>query len=611
MDIVTLDFETYYSKDYGLGKMTTEEYVRHDKFEVIGVSVKVNDGPTDWFSGTMEGTRTFLNSLDYTNKAILCHNTAFDGLILSEHFGIKPKFWFDTMSMAKPTHSVTAGGSLKNLVLNFGLGEKGTEVIDALGKRRKDFTPTDLAQYGDYCINDTELTYKLFKELKKGFPVSELMVIDQTIRMYTESVIELDRFKLEAHLKAEQDRKLALLNKLGGGDPEAAKKALNSNIQFAALLAALGADVPMKTSLTTGKETFAFAKSDEGLKALQEHENEEVQLLVAARLGNKSTLEETRTQRFIDISKRGLLPVPVRYYAAHTGRWGGDDKINLQNLPSRGRDGKKLKRSIIAPEGCSLIDCDSSQIEARVLAWLAKQDDLTQAFNAGEDVYKKMASRIYGVPEEDVDKDQRFVGKTTILGAGYGMGAVKFQAQLQGMGVYVKLDEARRIIEIYREANWNINELWRDAQKFLKDSANGDDTQFGLDGVLKVVDGTILLPSGLKLGYADLQFQTTDKGVEFDYKTRRGRTRIYGGKIVENVCQAIARCIIGEQMLQIAKKYRVVLTVHDSIVCCVKDDVLEEAQEYIEKCMRWTPHWADGLPINCESGTGKSYGDCE
>jgi DNA polymerase len=221
-----------------------------------------------------------------------------------------------------------------------------------------------------------------------------------------------------------------------------------------------------------------------------------------------------------------------------------------------------------------------------------------------------MASRIYGVPEEDVDKDQRFVGKTTILGAGYGMGAVKFQAQLQGMGVYVELDEARRIIEIYRNTNEKISRLWTAAQKFLKDSANGDDTQFGLDGVLKVVDGTILLPSGLKLGYADLQFQTTDKGVEFDYKTRRGRTRIYGGKIVENVCQAIARCIIGEQMLQIAKKYRVVLTVHDSIVCCVKDDVLEEAQEYIEKCMRWTPHWADGLPINCESGTGKSYGDC-
>ena len=139
-------------------------------------------------------------------------------------------------------------------------------------------------------------------------------------------------------------------------------------------------------------------------KHLLTHQDERVQSLVAARLGNKSTLEETRTQRFIDIAKRGLLPVPVRYYAAHTGRWGGDDKINLQNLPSRGANANMLKRGIIAPQGHSIIDADSAQIEARVLAWLAEQDDLTEAFAKGEDVYKNMASRIYGVAESDVTK---------------------------------------------------------------------------------------------------------------------------------------------------------------------------------------------------------------
>jgi len=349
-----------------------------------------------------------------------------------------------------------------------------------------------------------------------------------------------------------------------------------------------------------------LAKSDEEFKALESHPDERVQQLVAARLGNKSTLEETRTQRFIDIHNRGLLPVPVRYYAAHTGRWGGDDKINLQNLPSRGVNGKKLKQSILAPEGCTLIDADSAQIEARVLAWLAGQDDLTQAFRDGEDVYKKMASRIYGVKEEDVTKDQRFVGKTTILGAGYGMGAQKFQNQLQTFGFDMDLDEARRVIKIYREANYNINKLWRDAQLYLQHAS-----AFGLKDVLKIEDGTIILPSGLKLRYEDLQFDQTDRGFEFHYKVRRGRNRIYGGKVIENVCQAIARCIIGEQMLKIAQKHRVVLTVHDSVVCCVKDEDVVEAQEYIEECMRWTPDWAKGLPINCESGTGKSYGDCE
>jgi DNA polymerase len=245
------------------------------------------------------------------------------------------------------------------------------------------------------------------------------------------------------------------------------------------------------------------------------------------------------------------------------------------------------------------------------LAWLAGQDDLTEAFAKGEDVYKKMASRIYAVAESDVTKDQRFVGKTTILGAGYGMGAQKFQDQLKTFGFDMELSEARRVIKIYREANYNINKLWREAQQALVELHSLSTVSLGFGNVLRVEDGKIRLPSGLHIKYEDLRFDQTDKGVEFHYKTRRGRTRIYGGKIIENVCQAIARCIIGEQMLQIAKKYKVVLTVHDSIACCVKDEEVAEAQEFIESRMRWTPDWAKGLPIDCESGTGKTYGDCE
>ena len=225
-----------------------------------------------------------------------------------------------------------------------------------------------------------------------------------------------------------------------------------------------------------------------------------------------------------------------------------------------------------------------------------------------------MASTIYNVPEDEVTKDQRFVGKTTILGAGYGMGAVKFQAQLQSFGFDMDLHEARRVINIYREANWKISQVWREAQNMVRYLANGDTLQFGLEGVLEV-DGyekAIRLPSGLLLRYDDLKAEYDEEGkLEYTYKTRRGRTRIYGGKVIENVCQAIARCIIGEQMLQIAKRHRVVLTVHDSVVCCVPDAEVAEAQAYIEECMSWTPDWAAGLPINCESGTGKSYGECE
>ena len=276
------------------------------------------------------------------------------------------------------------------LAAKHGIGEKGTEVVDAFGKRRKDFTPAEIKKYGDYCINDGDLTWKLFKILNKDFPVSELMIIDQTIRMFTEPVLDLDRYALQDHLSSEKDRKQALLNMLGNGDPEVAKKILMSNKKFADLLTALGVTPPMKVSPTTGKDTYAFAKTDQGLLNLLDHVNPAVAAVVKVRLGVKSTIEETRTQRLIDISMRGELPVMLIYYAAHTGRFGGGDKTNLQNLPSR--QNTTLRSTICAPEGWKIIACDSSQIEARLLAYIARQDDLVQAFREGRDVYSEFAT---------------------------------------------------------------------------------------------------------------------------------------------------------------------------------------------------------------------------
>ena len=167
MDVVTIDFETYYDKDYSLSKMTTEEYIRDHRFQTVGVAVKVNDGETDWYSG--KDTAGFLNAIDYSDKAILAHNTAFDGAILSWRYGIKPKFWFDTLSMARPIHAMSVGGSLKALTTYYGLGQKGDEVLRALGMRREDFTPEQMQAYAGYCVQDVELTYKLFRELSRAF----------------------------------------------------------------------------------------------------------------------------------------------------------------------------------------------------------------------------------------------------------------------------------------------------------------------------------------------------------------------------------------------------------------------------------------------------------
>jgi DNA polymerase len=608
MDLITIDFETYYDRDFSLSKITTEEYVRSDLFEVIGVSVKVNNQETEWASGTHQQIKQWLQgNFEWERSFVLAHNTLFDGAILSWRFGVNPRGWLDTLCMGRALHGVEVGGSLKALAERYGLGEKGTEVVNALGKRRLSFSDAELARYGDYCINDVELTHKLFTILVKDFPKQELRVIDQTLRMFIDPVLELDGDMLQQHLIGIKQMKEDLLTSSGVDKAE-----LMSNEKFAELLRSFGVEPPMKTSPATGKQTYAFAKSDEEFKALAEHDDARVQTLVAARLGTKSTLEETRTQRFIDISKRGNLPVPIRYYAAHTGRFGGDDKINMQNLPSRGNNANKLKKSIIAPEGHTIIDADSAQIEARVLAWLSEQEDLVTAFAEGKDVYKKMASAIYGKPEFEITKDERFVGKTTILGAGYGMGAVKFQGQLKNMGVDVELEEAKRIIDIYRRTNDAVVRLWRQAQNALVNMSRGEAAPLGRRGVLEVVpsETAIRLPSGLLMRYDDLRFDQNDKGVEFHYKTRKGRTRIYGGKVIENVCQAIARCIIAEQMLKIGKRYKVVLTVHDAIAVCVPDAEVIAATQYVEECMRWVPEWATGLPVNCESGSGKSYGDC-
>ena len=607
MTLLCIDFETYYGANYGLTKWTTEAYVRARRFQVIGVSVQENDGKPKWFSGSKEQTRVFLEQYDWENSSVIAHNAMFDMAILSWVFNITPKKIIDTLAMSRALHSVEVGHSLAALSEYYRLGVKGTEVEAAKGKRRADFSPEELARYGGYCIQDTALTYKLYKKLVENFPSFELDLIDLTTRMFTEPKLVLDVGILEAHLQSVKETKEALMAKIKHD-----KKQLTSNNQFAELLTGYGIVPPTKISLRTGKKTFAFAKTDEEFKALQEHTNPEVQALVAARLGVRSTIEEKRTQRFIDIASRGTLPIPLRYYAAHTGRWGGADKINMQNLPR----GSKLKYALCAPAGYTFIDCDLSQIEARMLAWLAEQEDLLTAFSDGDDVYKIMAASIYAKDPAEVSKEERFVGKQTILGCGYQMGSVRFQAQLKNFGVELDEEECKRIIQVYRSTYSDIPTLWQSAGKAL-DSIKADQVStLGYKGLL-IIEGVkgIQLPNGLHVKYPNLRTEVDEDGSwETVYDFKEGRSvrpsRIYGGKVIENVCQALARIVIGEQLLRVAKKYKVVMTVHDAIGCIVPTEEVREGMHYVETCMKIPPLWAPDLPLDCEGGFGRSYGDC-
>lgn len=624
MDIVTIDFETYYDQKFSLSKLTTEAYIRDPQFEIIGVGIKVNDYPTDWYAGDNVGK--FLKSLDYSKRAILCHNTAFDGAILAWHFGINPRLWLDTLSMARPLHNLTVGGSLAALTTHYGLGKKGDEVVNALGKRKADFTAEELAKYGQYCINDVELTHALFNKLKVGFPSSELLVIDQTLRMYTEPVIELDVPLLEKHLEEVRMRKRMLLTDLGltGVSEEALTKMLMSNEIFAKYLKNLGVEPPTKTSVRTGKQAWAFAKTDKGMTDLLEHPDERVQAVVTARLGTKSTIEETRTESLIGVAGRGRLPIMLNYYGAHTGRFSGGDKLNLQNLPSRGNT--TIRRALKAPEGQLLVSCDSSQIEARTVAWVAGQDDLVQAFRDKRDVYSEFATEVYGRAIAKEDKIERFVGKTCILGLGYGMGAEKLRRTLEigqaGISVSIELHEAERIVRIYRAKNFKIVQLWQKMGNMLAHTVNGLDGSI-CDAVSYSNKG-ILLPNKLLIKYPALR----QNGSGFEYigdartyrKAVRDRvttgatdditwTKIYGGKATENLVQALAAIVIREQMAKIGQHYHVAFQVHDEIIISAPDGKITQAEQQLVAVMSTPPTWAKDLPIACESGHAKNYGD--
>jgi len=469
----------------------------------IGVGVKVDDAETEWFSGTYSETMHFLGKFKWSEAFVLAHNTMFDGAILTWKFGIKPMAWLDTLCMARAIDNEVSN-SLAKLADRLGVGQKGNEVIMAMGKRRVNFTPEELAQYGKYCCNDVDLCYNIYNILKQNYKLKELKLIDLTLKMFTDPVLQLNLPMLEQHLGEVKHRKEALIEKAMSD-----RETLMSNQKFAMKLAALGVRPPTKISPTT-------------------------------------------------IAKRGSLPVPLRYYAAHTGRWGGDDKVNLQNLPRK----SKLKDAIIPPEGYVLIDADSSQIEARTVAWLAGQTDLVDAFENGEDVYRIMASRIYHRPIDKITTAERFVGKTTILGAGYGMGWKKFQAQLKTFGVEMTDPLCKHIVDTYRGVYPRIPNLWAQAEKCLDALASEDlkTCDFGTQPqAVSLLPGVGFdLPSGLPLKYMNLRAieeQNPKSGVwerHYIYNTRKGTTKIYGGKVVENICQAVAR--IHYRMYEVATK---------------------------------------------------------
>ena len=614
MNIYTVDFETYYDKDYSLSKMQTDAYIKDPRFEVVGVCVKLNDDKPVWFSGTFDETHDWLwGNFDWANSAVRCHNTMFDGYIMTQRFGIRPKLWMDTLAQARMLYPYLPSHSLASMAKYFSLTDKGTAVTNALGIRREAFSPYGLEQYAEYCKHDTNLCAAMGSKMDEFTPALETRLIDMTVRMFTEPVLVGDTNKMKELHQNEVDRKTTLLN-----TAMVERAEIMSNDKFAARLESYGVLPPMKESKATGKQTFAFAKSDKEFTDLLNHDVPEVQALVAARLGVKTTIAETRALKFVEMAERGALPVYLNFWGAKTtGRYSGGNQVNWQNLPARGISAG-LRDALLAPEGHTVLVGDSSNIELRMVMALAGQWDVVQKLDEGVDLYCDFASKLFGRTITKADKAERFLGKTAMLGLQYGAGAPRFQemvrlASRQDPSVQeIDISRAYAIVDLYRQVHPEVVQLWDRCQNaILPDIANGCSLiNVDVNGWFITQKSGFGRPGEPGVVYHDLQYDSRAK--EWSYHMGRSRVRIYGPKVVENLSQHAAMRVVMWQTARINEKYPVKLSVHDEAVTVPKTEEITQARAYMEECLSLAPKWCrDKLPLACETGVGNSYGDAK
>ena len=605
MHIIALDFETYFGDDYTLSKMTTESYIRDPRFQAHGAAIKWSaNEPAKWYDDS--ALRSVLASVDWNDIAIIAHHAHFDGFILAHHYNVRPKFWLDTLSMARLLLGNHLSVSLDSLAKNFGLGAK-TINYSFKGKHWHELTLAEQEALADGCCQDVELTWLLFHKIAVEFPKSEYALVDQTIRMFVEPTLRGDIDLLGKIWSEEDVARRSFTVDLGVSDSD-----LQSAASFASLLQAEGVEPATKQ----GKNgpIYAFAKTDDFMKELLDHDDPRVSGLARARLGIKSTAIQTRAETLGGMSRRGPLCVYLRYCGAHTTRWSGGDGSNFQNF----RRGNNLRRTILAPEGRDLAVIDSSQIECRLLNWLAGQWDVVERFRNKEDPYAELASQFYNEPiykPDDSDPRaaeltaKRGAGKQGELMCGYGCGGPKF-ARVAAMGLYgppIIIDEVEgaRRVDIYRSTHPAVMDYWRQGEWMLSRLANGNTAQWG---PMTIRDHKMFTPNGLPLNYDTLEWHVDEETGErgFRLRTRQGWTRIWGSKLVQHVCEALARCIVGDAMTTIGRYLRVVGMSHDEIwVLIRKGD--QAAFDWCLSVMRQSPAWAPDLPLDAEGSYGDRY----
>lgn len=620
-DVVTVDFETYFDSQYSLRakRYNMSGYIRDPLFAVHCASIKEGKKPSKCYRG--DALKKKLDSIDWTKKDLLCHNTAFDGAILAWHYDIVPRMYYDTLSMSRALHFELGGKGLDEVSKLYGRGGKldGGKAIDKVKGVRPEDVPADvLDELMKYCNQDNDECFAIFCEQIKVFPEEELRLIDLTIRMFTQATFLLDVPRCEKALnEAIRERQIGIAVGLHAAQLSD-EKDLTSNQRFVSALKKLNVDAPTKISKYNGEVTYALSENDEAFLELLEHEDKRVVRLVQGRLAAKSTIGETRAARLLDAGCNGqTVPVYLNYYGAKTGRWSGGNKLNFQNFPR----GSELRKALIAPPGHVVVVSDSAQIEARGVNWLSDNRTVLDVFANNEDVYSYTASGIYGRKiDKEKDPNERFVGKVATLGLGYGMGGRKLQTTLAlgtfGPPVDMSLTECEKIVKKFRNANDAIVKLWRAMDGLLARMTRGEEGEYG---VLRYDGDGIWLPNGLCIQYPGLKATTDEHDrTTYSYYSKGSRKKLYGGLVTENVVQALAGVIIREQMIEYAdwlktlklkpkEVARIVTMTHDEIVSIVPERFAKKAMDMKTKIMKTPRSWCPDIPLNAEGGYALEY----
>jgi hypothetical protein len=635
---IYIDFETYYDDAMTLRKMSTSEYVAaliapgiENTVHCVGVGMVGMQG-TRVLSA--EEFQALAGEIQWARIIVSGWNLQFDGLILSLGYGVSPAAWCDGMGVSR----ATLGSSVKSHSLSaigehcgFGGKDFGGAALSAIkGKLRCEMTPSEYESLAHYCAKDVELTARIMRA-QPVLSADEYTVLDWTIRNYVEPPsLRLNPLAMQTALAADTVRREMLL-RASGFD----QKTLNSNEKLAGALADLGVMPPTKVSKTTGKETFAFSKSDQEFTDLVEDEDPRVRALVEARLGTKTSIVGTRVktfQRHAEANDHWLRPA-LQYGAAHTGRFGGGgagEKQNLQNLPP------DLKSCIVAPAGYKIGNVDAAQIELRITLMLAGQKDILVMLDQGIDVYAWFASKVYNREiVKGVDLKERQVGKVAVLSLQYGAGWKTFQAMVRVMtakaGATVLLNEAeaKLVVTTYRRVFYRVTQLWQHLNGCIASMAAGNGRACALPTIDCVYfdNDSILLPSGLKLLYPDMTRTPEHEkkpGPSFDEYTYRShqkayakdsnpRKKVFGGLLLENISQALARTHLADvQVRAMAVDIVIVLQVHDSLIFVAEEEAAEQTLITLKSIMSTSPRWWPDLKLSATGNIGNNYKEaCE